>query len=127
MTPDLINGLFEFVGSLMIWANVARILKDKEVKGIDWRVTGFFWVWGLWNLFYYPHLDQWWSFAGGVSIVVANTVWLALAWYYTHPRCKHELLDHYWHGGVKHYVCYNCGGEWAEREPSDYEKGEWIR
>ncbi len=90
MNPDLINGLFEFIGSLMIWANVARILKDKEVKGIDWRVTGFFWAWGLWNLFYYPHLDQWWSFAGGVSIVIANTVWLSLAWWYSKPRSRHR-------------------------------------
>src|SRR6185436_15953847 len=24
---------------------------------------------GFWNLFYYPHLDQWLSFAGGVLIV----------------------------------------------------------
>jgi hypothetical protein len=37
---------------------------------------------GFWNLFYYPHLDQWLSFAGGVLIVLANTVWIAMAVHY---------------------------------------------
>lgn len=82
MTPDLINGLFELLGGAMIWSNVLRIRKDKLVRGVDWRVTGFFWAWGLWNLFYYPHLDQWLSFAGGTVIVAANCVWLYYAWKY---------------------------------------------
>lgn len=76
MTPDLINGLFEFIGSIALWNNVRILYKDKCVRGVHWMATGFFMTWGYWNLFYYPHLDQWWSFSGGVSIVIANTVWL---------------------------------------------------
>ena len=82
MTPDIINGLFEFVGSVALWRNVAQLYRDKHVAGVHWTATGFFMVWGYWNLYYYPQLDQWWSFAGGVSIVTANTVWLVQMLYY---------------------------------------------
>lgn len=82
MSPDLINGLFEFAGSAMLWRNVLQLHRDKEVKGVHWNATAFFAAWGYWNLFYYPHLDQWWSFAGGLSIVFANTVWLGQMIYY---------------------------------------------
>lgn len=82
MTPDVINGLFEFVGSVMLWRNVLQLHRDKMVRGVHWTATGFFMAWGYWNLFYYPHLGQWWSFWGGVSIVTANTVWLAQMLYY---------------------------------------------
>jgi hypothetical protein len=76
---DLINGLFELGGGLLIWLNVKRILKDKMVRGTNWNISGFFWAWGIWNIWYYPSLNQWLSFAGGLLIVLANTVWLALA------------------------------------------------
>lgn len=82
MTPDLINGLFEFVGSIMLWRNVLQLHWDKLVRGVHWSATGFFAAWGYWNLFYYPHLNQWWSFAGGMSIVLANTIWLLQMAYY---------------------------------------------
>lgn len=82
MNPDFFNGLFEFVGAFMILANIKAILRDKTVKGVSWQVTGFFTVWGAWNLYYYPHLDQWWSFTGGLMIFAANAVWVALAIYY---------------------------------------------
>lgn len=74
--PDAINGTFEVLGSVMIWRNVLELHRDKMVRGVHWLPVGFFAAWGYWNLFYYPHLDQWLSFWGGVSIVVANTVWL---------------------------------------------------
>lgn len=82
MTPDLINGAFELFGSVMLWRNVLQLYSDKQVRGVHWTATGFFAAWGYWNLFYYPYLSQWWSFSGGVSIVLANTIWLAQMVYY---------------------------------------------
>jgi hypothetical protein len=38
--------------------------------------VAFFSSWGYWNLFFYPALDQWLSFVGGLLLVVANTFWL---------------------------------------------------
>ena len=77
--PDLINGSFELTGGLLCWANVRRLLRDRKVQGVDWRVSAFFSAWGFWNLFYYPSLSQWASFVGGLAIVVANTAWVVLA------------------------------------------------
>ena len=83
ITPDLVNGLFEFLGSVLLWKNVYQLYLDKMTRGVHWTATGFFAVWGYWNLYYYyPRLDQWWSFAGGISIVIANTIWLSQMLYY---------------------------------------------
>ncbi|MFI5397629.1 MAG: hypothetical protein ACHQ9S_18990 [Candidatus Binatia bacterium] len=78
-TPDLINGLFELVGGFALWANVKRIRADKQCRRVNWQVTLFFTSWGFWNLFYYPSLNQWASFTGGLNIVAANFVWLGYA------------------------------------------------
>lgn len=82
ITSDLINGLFELVGSIMLWRNVSALRKSKEVKGVSVATFAFFMGWGYWNIFYYTNLDQWLSFVGGVSVVVANTTWVVLAVYY---------------------------------------------
>lgn len=78
MWPDIVNGTLEACGALFIMLNVRRLLIDRQVKGVSWVAVTFFTVWGGWNLFYYPHLGQWLSFAGGIGVVVANAVWLAL-------------------------------------------------
>jgi len=79
---DLINGCFELVGAALLTLNVRRLLIDKVVAGVSWLPVCFFTAWGMWNLYYYPSLDQWFSFAGGVLIVVVNTVWLVLVFKY---------------------------------------------
>ena len=80
--PDVINGLYEAFGGLVILLNVLRIRKDKQVRGVNALTTVFFTTWGFWNLYYYPHLNQWFSFAGGVFIVFSNTLWLYYAYKY---------------------------------------------
>lgn len=80
--PDIINGLFESLGALALWQNCAALERDKSVRGVDWRATAFFSAWGLWNLFFYPHLEQWASFVGGMLIVGVNLYWLMLAYTY---------------------------------------------
>jgi hypothetical protein len=84
-TPDIINGCFEAAGSISVFANVRRILKDKAVKGIDLKAATVFTSWSIWNLAYYPMLDQWLSFTGGLAIVAGNATWLALALKYRTP------------------------------------------
>ncbi len=77
--PDVINGIFELVGSVMCWLNVYKIIQDKRVEGVYWSVSAFFSVWGLWNLYYYPTLGQWASFAGGIFLAAGNITWTLLA------------------------------------------------
>lgn len=76
LSPDLVNGLFEFVGSCFTWMNVRAVWRDKGYAGIHLPAIAFFMSWGAWNLYFYPHLDQWWSFAGGASLVLANVAWV---------------------------------------------------
>ncbi len=78
-SADAIKGIFEALGGLAIWQNCRRLLRDKQVRGVDWRVTFLMTAWGFWNLYYYPALGQWASFVGGLVIVSGNFVWVALA------------------------------------------------
>jgi hypothetical protein len=81
--PDLINGLFESTGAFFILLSVLKLHRDKKVRGVHWLHTSFFAAWGYWNLYYYPHLGQWFSFWGGIGITVTNTVWVLQLIYYT--------------------------------------------
>lgn len=78
MTPDFINGLFEFFGGVLLWLNVRRLWRDRSVKGVSWVPVVFWAAWGAWNLFFYPAVGCWWSFAGGLFVVTANAAWLVL-------------------------------------------------
>ena len=62
--------------------SVVKLYKEKTVRGVSWLHAGFFASWGFWNLYYYPHLNQWFSFVGGIAIVIVNTLWLIQLIYY---------------------------------------------
>ncbi len=70
MTPDIINGLFEFFGGVLLWANVRALHRSKKFLGVSIVPVAFFTSWGLWNLYLYPAVGLWWSFLGGINIVV---------------------------------------------------------
>lgn len=82
MIADKINGAFEFGMAFMLALSVRRLLKDKRVHG--WSIWSVAWptAWGFWNLYYYPHLGQYWSLLGGLAVVTVNSTWIALHLYY---------------------------------------------
>lgn len=84
MLFDLINGAFELGGAWFTWRNAYQLYCDREVRGVYWPMFGFFAGWGLWNLAYYPSLEQWASLVGAVALVLGNIAWLAL---YLKMRC----------------------------------------
>lgn len=88
ITPDIINACFEFAGGLALFGNVRKLHKDKQVKGVDWRSVFFFWSWGAWNMYYYPSLEQSFSFYAGAMLFGFNTVWLIQMWYYIKQEKK---------------------------------------
>lgn len=59
------------------------ILKDKKIRGVSILSALVFGLWGWWNLYYYPFLEQILSFLGGIFVVTANTTWVVLALHYT--------------------------------------------
>ena len=80
---DAVNGTYELLGAPFMLLSVVRLAREKVVSGVATGSVGFFVTWGFWNLYYYPHLDQWLSFWGGVAIVAVNAFWLAQIVYYT--------------------------------------------
>ncbi len=80
---DVVNGALEATGGLFILLSVVKLHQHKLVRGVSWVHVSFFAAWGYWNLYYYPHLDQWLSFWGGMFITVTNTVWMGQLIYYT--------------------------------------------
>lgn len=78
MTPDMINGGFEFAAGLAILNHCFALLQDRRVAGVSTASVAFFTAWGGWNIFYYPHLDQFWSFTGGIFVVLTNAIYVAL-------------------------------------------------
>lgn len=89
MISDYINGSFELFAGLFALVNCLRLAKDKQVKGVSPLATGFFCSWGAWNLYYYPSLGQWASFAGGLLIFLINFIWVCQMIYYVkHPGGK---------------------------------------
>lgn len=91
--PDLINALFESISGIALWNNVRILFRDKKIKGVSVLTTIFFTLWGYWNLFYYPHLNQILSFLGGLLVVSANTTWVILAIRYRKKRNLENLID----------------------------------
>lgn len=77
-TFDLINGGFEAVAALFTLNHCRVLLRDRAVAGVSIASMAFFTLWGVWNLWFYPHLGQAWSFAGGVLLVAANALYVAL-------------------------------------------------
>lgn len=77
-TFDLINGSFEAVAALFTLNHCRVLLRDRAVAGVSIASMAFFTGWGVWNLWFYPHLGQAWSFAGGVLLVIANAIYVAL-------------------------------------------------
>lgn len=80
---DALNGTFELLGGFAIILSIVKLHRDKMVRGVSWLHTSFFALWGFWNLYYYPSLDQWLSFSGGIFITTTNTIWVLMLIYYT--------------------------------------------
>lgn len=84
--PDMVNAGFEAGAGLAVLAHCARLYVDKEARGLSIPAVLFFAVWGGWNIFYYPHLGQFWSLAGGIFVTLANLIYLALLVTYSRHR-----------------------------------------
>src|ERR1044072_8110677 len=93
MTNDLINGLFELGGAAAVALSIAAVWKDRMYAGLSvWQVV-FFQSWGWWNVFYYPSIDQTWSFYGGLALAFSNTAYLFSLWRFRHVRLKSESVE----------------------------------
>ena len=81
VTPDFINGCFELFASAFILNHCRALWKSGQAEGISIVSTIFFTCWGMWNVWYYPHLGQTLSFYAGIAVLMANFFWVYSIWY----------------------------------------------
>jgi hypothetical protein len=79
---DVLNGLFELGGAILLLLNCRRLYLDKVVKGLSVIPLVYFTAWGVWNLYYYPSVGCPWSFYGGLALVIVNFTYLSMLWWY---------------------------------------------
>lgn len=91
--PDFVNGCFESLGSVFILFSILKLNRDKAVRGVSRVTIGFFLTWGLWNLWYYPHLGQTLSAIGGSLIVLTQAYYFAQTWYYRQNKVQEWTYD----------------------------------
>ena len=79
---DAINGSFELAAGVFTLNNCRVLYEHKQARGVSLLSTAFFTLWGCWNLYYSPALDQPLSFYGAVFIVAANALYLGMMFSY---------------------------------------------
>lgn len=80
MIPDIINGAFELFGCAAISFAIASVWRARSWHGTSIVPNFFFTAWGFWNLYFYPHVGQFWSTVGAGLTAGANVVLLWLMW-----------------------------------------------
>lgn len=91
---DIVNGCFETMGSIFILMHCFTLYKDKMVRGVNIRATAGFFLWGLWNVYYYPSLNQTFSFIAGLAVCLSNLLWITLMIYYSSKEKTNERNNH---------------------------------
>ena len=79
---DLINAAFGGGMAFAILPSVLKLRQDKQVLGLHWFHVAFPTVWSCWNLYYYPWLDQTFSYWAAIPLTGINVVYLSMLFYY---------------------------------------------
>ena len=108
---DFINGIvFYSIASIVVWFNFFKLKRDKQVKGVSLIVWIFYCIWGLWNMIYFPLLDQKVSFIMNMPVFFDNLFWLVLAIKYKYKK-KEKKYDY-----IKCKECNSTGYEYEDFE-----------
>lgn len=82
MSPDITQACWELGSAVFSLLNIRAIRQSKSLAGVHWLPTAFFFLWGVYNLWFYTALHlpaAWWA---GMVITITNLIWLAhVAWY----------------------------------------------
>jgi len=84
MWQDKVNSSLLGLSAILLAMNVRQLYQDKTVRGVSLWPVVLYDVWGIWDLYYFPSLNQWFSMCASFIACCINTVWLALAIYYTY-------------------------------------------
>ena len=82
MWQDVVNSALELLAVAAVTSSIRTMLRDKRVRGISpWHI-GYALLSASWFVYYYAHLDQWWSFSAAVAYWLATGAWVGLVVYY---------------------------------------------
>lgn len=82
--PDFVNGLFQLCGSAFILNHCRCCYIDKKVAGVSVLSVAFFLAWGAFNYFiFYEFVNQPWSRAGSLGMVIADLIYVGFLVYYS--------------------------------------------
>lgn len=89
LLSDMMMGLIQVTSAGFLGVSVLQLFRKKYVSGVS-AVTVSFWVaWGLWDLYYFPSLHQWWAFGGGVVVTMMNALYVSLILLYNYrEKCR---------------------------------------
>lgn len=90
MTLDTTNCLFECIGTIFAWMNAWYLFKDREIKGMYWPSSFYVAGFGIWSLYYYHNLSQWYSLSIAVIHVLGTLTWLILALFFHNKKETNE-------------------------------------
>lgn len=93
MQPDFINACFQLAAAAFTLNHCRVLYKEKKVAGVSILSVSFFVCWGVFNLYYYPSLNQPLSFIAGVVILLANLIWVGCLIYYRFVLPKSVFFD----------------------------------
>jgi len=82
MNPDITQAAWELGSAVLSVLNIIAIRKSRTIAGVHWAPTAFFFLWGIYNLWFYTALHLPLAYWAGCAITLTNLIWLAHVAYY---------------------------------------------
>lgn len=93
LTMDQANAALEMGGAFLRTLDCIKLFQHKRFVGGHLGTALYFLLWGVFNVFFYPSLNQVWSFWAALALMVINGLWFVMAVYYNHFRAKQINYD----------------------------------
>lgn len=84
LTYDQINAGLEMGGAFLRALDCVKLFRAKRFVGGYLGTAMYFLLWGIFNTFYYPSLNQTWSFAAAIALAAMNGLWFVMAIHYNY-------------------------------------------
>lgn len=93
--PDMVNSALQVGGTAFTFVNVSKLYRTKCPKGVSFWAISFFVTWGIWQLYFYYGLGQWFSMGASFSMLIANGIYASLVLKYElmHRKERKEFLQ----------------------------------
>ncbi|BDD79864.1 hypothetical protein [Burkholderia phage FLC9] len=91
LTYDMINACLELAGATLRSIDCIKLYRAKRFQGGSLWTALFFFLWGLFNIVYYPSFNQTYSWAAAIALTVVNGLWISMAVFYNRRYSKQQV------------------------------------